>query len=146
MPSEVKDMNSKIDTLTDLVRSLIENGNEERQTNRENVRKLEEENAVLRHQNEVLTREVNKLKRRLNERKTEQNKSLILGSSIIRNIDEKKLDNTEIRCLWGAKVKDLNKELQEANSAGKKYTQIILLGGGNDAAQKPEDIEAWGTI
>ena len=90
--------------------------------------KLEEENAVLRHQNEVLTREVNELKRRLNERKTEQNKSLILGSSIIRNIDEKKLDNTEIRCLRGAKVKDLNKELQEANSAGKKYTQIILLG------------------
>ena len=121
-------MNSKIDSLTDLVRSLIENGNEDRQTNRENVRKLEEDNAVLRHQNEVLTREVNELKRRLNERKTEQNKSLILGSSIIRNIDEKKLDNTEIRCLRGAKVKDLNKELQEANSAGKKYTQIILLG------------------
>ena len=51
MPLEVKDMNSKIDTLTDLVRSLIENGNEDWQTNRENVRKLEEENAVLRHQN-----------------------------------------------------------------------------------------------
>ena len=141
MPLEVKDMNSKIDTLTDLVRSLIENGNEDRQTNRENVRKLDEENTVLRHQNEVLTREVNELKRRLNVRKTEQNKSLILGSSIIRNIDEKKLDNTEIRCLRGAKVKDLNKELQQAKSAGKKYTQIILLGGGNDAAQKPEDID-----
>ena len=90
MPLEVKDMNSKIDTLTDLVRSLIENGNEDWQTNRENVRKLEEENAVLRHQNEILNREVNELKRRLNERRTEQNKSLILGSSIIRNIDEKK--------------------------------------------------------
>ena len=122
MPSEVKDMNSKIDSLTDLVRSLVENGNEDRQTNRENVCKLEEENAVLRHQNEALTRKVNEPKRRLNEqeqRKAEHDKSLLLGSSIVRNIDEKKLANTEIRCLRGAKVNDPKKELQEVNSAGK---------------------------
>ena len=88
MPSEEKNMNIKIDTLRDLERCLVENENEDTQTNRESVGKLEEENAVLRHQNEF-----NELKRRLNDRekrKTEHNKSLIRGRSIIRNTDEKK--------------------------------------------------------
>ena len=58
----------------------------------------------------------------------------------------KKLNNTEIRCLRGAKVKDLSKELQYASSAGKKYTRIIFLGGGNDAVQKPEDIDLESVI
>ena len=149
MPSDVKVIDSKIDTLTELVRSLIQTRNEDRETYRQNFVKLEEENALLQRQNEALCREVNELKRRLNEhqQKSESHeKTLILGSSLIRNLDEKKLNNTEIRCLRGAKVKDLSKELQYASSAGKKYSRIIFLGGGNDAAQKPEDIDLESVI
>ena len=143
MLSDVKVIDNKIDTLTKLVRSLIQTRNEDREAYRQNFAKLEEENASFRRQNEALCREVNELKRRLNERqqKSESHeKMLVLGSSLIRNIDEKKLNNTEIRCLRAEKVKDLSKELQYASSAGKKYSRIISLGGGNDAAQKPEDI------
>ena len=143
MPSDVKVIDNKIDTLTKLVRSLIQTRNEDREAYRQNFAKLEEENASFSRQNEALCREANELKRRLNERqqKSESHeKMLILGSSLIRNLDEKKLNNTEIRCLRAEKVKHLSKELQYASSAGKKYSRIISLGGGNDAAQKPEDI------
>ena len=51
MPSNVKVIDSKIDTLTELVRSLIQTRNEDRKTYRKNFVKLEEENALLQRQN-----------------------------------------------------------------------------------------------
>ena len=70
----------------------------------------------------------------------------MLGSSLIRKFDEKKLENTEIRCLRGAKVSDLAKEAEALSAKSAMYTRVVFLGGGNDASSTQEDCDLEATI
>ena len=58
-------------------------------------------------------------------------KKLLLGSSIIRDINPEALPNHEVKCMRGARADDLSQFLIKNN---KKYKQITLVSGSNDCA------------
>ena len=59
-------------------------------------------------------------------------RTILVGSSEIRDIDQNKLLNTDVKCLPGAKVSDLTKEVSLLPTD--KYCNIVLVGGGNDCS------------
>ena len=112
------------------------------------VSALKTENALLREQITALTRENTRLvyeNQRAQERQS-NGKTLLIGSSLIRNIGENRIMNTEVVCLRGAKVCDIHRELKE-NSDNKiiKYGNIILMCGGNNCAASNPDISSIAT-
>ena len=58
---------------------------------------------------------------------------VLLGSSIIRTIDEQKLDRTKVVCKPGAKIDDIKRELNNLPSG---YDEVTLVVGGNDCDSK----------
>ena len=58
--------------------------------------------------------------------------TLIIGSSILKNIRRKGLVNTDIKTLRGAKINDVSNYISTTNI--KQYKKIVLLIGGNDAS------------
>ncbi|CAH1775988.1 unnamed protein product [Owenia fusiformis] len=66
-------------------------------------------------------------------------KTLVIGSSIIRDFDTNKLHNTEVECIRGGTVDDVHKSLTDNNAS---YDRVILQVGSNDCSKDntPEDI------
>ena len=77
----------------------------------------------------------------------ESNKNnLVLGSSLLRNFDETKLDKTEVRCLRGAHVSDIAKEVDAMASEGLSFSRMTLLCGGNDASRPTNEVNLESTM
>ena len=57
------------------------------------------------------------------------NKTLLIGSSIIRDVDEAKIENVEVRSYSGATVKEIHTEMRDIKN---KYEKVIIVAGGND--------------
>lgn len=85
----------------------------------------------LRAQNAKLTTEQSRSKWESFHTTSEQH-TVLIGSSIIRDIDQHKLLNTDVKCRPGAKISDLIDELKCLPDG--KYSHIILVGGGNDSS------------
>ena len=64
--------------------------------------------------------------------------TLLIGDSIIRNVDENKLDNTIVRCMSGATIGDVHDELSIDD---KLYKNIFVCAGTNDCSKSDMDIE-----
>ena len=84
---------------------------------------------------------VSELNSKLNEatwsnfRSQQKDRSLLVGSSIIRDINEKNLDNTEVICLRGGHINDVkNAVTDKATEAA--YDRVVLVAGGNDCAPR----------
>ena len=60
--------------------------------------------------------------------------TLIIGSSIVKNIRRRGLYNTDIKTLRGAKINDVSDYISSINI--KQYKKIVLLTGGNDASAR----------
>ena len=60
-------------------------------------------------------------------------KDLVIGSSVIRDIDADKIENTDISCIRGGKIRDIHEQLK-ANT--KDYKSISIVVGGNDCDSK----------
>ena len=58
-------------------------------------------------------------------------KTLVLGSSIIRDLDETLYSNTEVIAQSGAKPTDLLSTLKDKEKKGEKYEKTIIAAGGN---------------
>ena len=147
MARDIRSANDKIDVLTELVQTLVttmEGNSDNLRTIKSQYAQMEDDNKLLKRNNEALETEVKELKRRLNSAEHQTStakKTLILDSSLVRNLDEHKLHDTEVLCLRGAKVADLAKELEMVRSSPRTYSRILLLGGGNDASQDEEHVD-----
>ncbi|CAH1794957.1 unnamed protein product, partial [Owenia fusiformis] len=64
-------------------------------------------------------------------------KSLLIGSSIVRDIDEAKLNNTEVICIRGGKISDIHKKLLTMK---REFDHIYLQVGSNDCSER-EDVK-----
>ena len=74
---------------------------------------------------------------------TPKKSSLLIGESVIRDIDQEKLTDTSLRCIPGATVKRVHDELQKMNPA-EPHSKIIIVAGTNDCAK--EDVTISDTI
>ena len=59
-------------------------------------------------------------------------KTLLIGSSIIRNIDPQKLVSTDVKCIRGGKVKDVLTAIQSSDNVD----QMVIVVGSNDCAEE----------
>ncbi|CAH1801393.1 unnamed protein product, partial [Owenia fusiformis] len=64
-------------------------------------------------------------------------KSLLIGSSILRDVDETKLENTDVTCIRGGTISDVHKRLTEKAD---RYDKIYLQIGSNDC-KRNSDVE-----
>ena len=105
---------------------------------------LRTQNATLREQVTAITRDNTRLtyeNQRIKERQS-NGKTLVIGSSLIRNFDENRAANTQVVCMRGAKVADVKTELTTITSdKGIKYEHIVLLCGGNNCAESDPKID-----
>jgi len=63
--------------------------------------------------------------------------SLLLGTSLLRNVDPKKVENWEIIAKGGAKLENLHKEINELPE-DKSFDRIVIIGGSIDLEQKSD--------
>ena len=66
---------------------------------------------------------------------------VIIGCSLVR-----KLEDTEVRSLSGAKMQDITVELEAIVSDDCKYKHVIILAGGNDASMLVENMNLEATM
>ena len=69
---------------------------------------------------------------------------MVLGSILLRDFDETKLDRTEVYRLSGSHVSNIAKEVNALASEGLYVSPITLLFGGNDAS-RPADMANFET-
>ena len=71
-------------------------------------------------------------------------KALLAGDSLLRDVDEQKLNNTTVTSMSGARIKDLADHM-DAVDAESRYNSVYLCVGTNDCGDKEADIDAAAT-
>ena len=66
---------------------------------------------------------------------------MLVGSSLIRDIDERKLTNTKVLCCRGAHITDLTSKVQDLKDDD-KFDRAVLVGGGNDCSSLDADVSS----
>ena len=64
--------------------------------------------------------------------------TLLIGDSLIRNVDENKLDNTIVRSMSGATIGDAHDEL---STDDKRYKKMFVRTGTNDCSKSEMHVE-----
>ena len=101
----------------------------------------EAECSTLANDNKTLSTKVATLTTKLSKRSWEfytAKPTLLIGYSIIRNVDENKPDNTIVRSMSGATIGDVHDELSIDD---KLYKKIFVCAGTNDCRKSDMDIE-----
>ena len=65
-------------------------------------------------------------------------RSVVIGSSILRDLDQDKLDNTDVISISGGKVPDIHRKLAELPKD--TYNRVTLMVGGNDCDNPGSDV------
>ena len=136
---DLKSTNENVQTLTLLVQKLVNSHSRELADLRSRCDKLENDNVTLSTKNSALEVEIASLKSS-QKSKTEQDISLLIGSSIIRDIDATKLMNTKVVSLPGGHIKYVHNHIKNMGSTFKKVTVVV---GGNDCTvtTDPEPVD-----
>lgn len=143
---DVKTMAGKIDQLSTLLQDVVCHFKIQTEDMRGEISQLQVKCTSLACENITLKTENTTLKDKLknlpgNKTPIPTKRTLVLGSSLVRNLDEVKLQDTEVRCLRGARVTGIAQELQALADKGRRYRRVILLVGGNDAAADTDDLD-----
>lgn len=130
----------------DLVRALnallqeTAASNEERNDLTKMLREVLKEIREMREEREHLKKEVESLRmqqlalvEKMDHKMDEKNPlpSLLLGDSLLRDVDQSKLKNTKVISKSGGKLSDLLKELENTDSS---FARIVVCGGTNDCS------------
>ena len=135
---DLKCTKASMQTLTLLVQKLVDSHSQELADLKSRCNKLENDNVTLLTKNNALEVEIASLKT-CQKSANVQDSSLLIGSSIIRDIDTTKLINTKVVSLPGGHIKDVHNHIKSMESNFKKVTVVV---GGNDctATTDPEPI------
>ena len=124
MPSQVRGLTSSVDALTELVQSLVSNIEDLKQQQQRTARLFceKEENC------EKLITENAPLHQRVADVAAS---SRVLGSSIIRDVDQNKLVATKCICIPGGHINNIQAKVPQF-PAGNRHCRAVLVVGGND--------------
>jgi hypothetical protein len=101
---------------------------------RDSLKSKNDECERLRQENTELRKKTDELTKRLDEASI-HTKSVLLGSSIIREVDEEKLINTDVVCKRGGTIEDIREEVNKLPD--ECYSHLSLVIGGNDCDKNP---------
>ena len=132
VPSYVKQMFAMVSSLTATVNDL----KVVCETSADQLIKLKREYEDMRTENDDLKRQIEELTRKIKEKEkevfTEGNCChLVIGDSLLRSVDESKLQNTTVQCLQGAEVSDV---LQRLNENDDFFMDVTVCVGTNDCS------------
>ena len=96
--------------------------------------KMAQENAALRQRIDAMVTEQNKQ----SWKQFTTKKSLLVGDSTIKDIDEKKLKNTKVICLQGGRIDAVHEVIQTRPD---KYDTVTMCVGSNDCTDDLEDLD-----
>ena len=124
---EINGLNKRIDDLTDEVKSL-------QSTNTQLVSELNEQHKIISDLKQLNTQLESKLARNAQDSENLSSgsiskRSLLIGSSIIRDVVSNDRDKLKVSSHSGATVSDNTRELSKENDS---YEDIIIVVGGND--------------
>ena len=129
--ASVNRMMSTIDVLCAKVSSL----ERQKQSNSNDIKSLIKENVQLRHKITEMSTKIEQCgcgKKLPDSRPNIANgKTLVVGSSIIRDISASKLKDTDVITLPGGLIRDVTNTVKSYPTAT-KYSKIVLVVGGND--------------
>ena len=101
---------------------------------------IKELNKNLAQQNDELIKEFQSLKQDNSQNvcPPAATHSLLIGSSLIRNFDEAKLNDYRVCCMPGAVMADIQHKLETHVKDGLQFKSVKIVAGGNDAS-RPQD-------
>ena len=130
---DVKTVKNNMQTLVLTVQKLVDSHSRELIDLRNRCDKLEQDNITLLAQNKSLEVELAALR---NVSSTQhEGPSLLIGSSLIRDIDAAKLEDTKVVSLPGGRIDDVTEYLTKTDT---KFKSITLVVGGNDCAARTD--------
>ena len=144
---DIQKLVTAINDLKNVLRIQSEHYQTEKLNQNMTITSIEKDNATLLTKNSELEDRLRGSSRNSQESSNESaSKTLIIGTSLLRNLDEGKLDQSEVRSLSGAKMRDIATELEAMASDGLHYGRVVILAGGNDAAQPVESLDLESTM
>lgn len=148
MPSQVLELTTAVNALSQLVQSLTDTTRDlQKQQERtvvllkerdESLDKLTNENLQLRQRVAEVIADPNKDKR---SQSPKPHGTVILGSSIIRDIDQNKLVATKCICIPGGYINDIQAAVDKF-PPGEKLCRAVLVVGGNDCDSREDKVIA----
>ena len=75
-------------------------------------------------------------------KKFQNKKTLLIGDSLLQDVDENKLLNTKVSAVPGAKIKDIAQKLQNVVESDASYSNVVLCMGTNDCSDPAMDVNA----
>ncbi len=140
--------NTSNQELVDVVKSLVTTVNgmrkqleESERARKEDIQKLTQDNVELRNILTQITNEQNSemwRKFRLSDLPQNNGRTVVVGSSIVRDISESQLNNTTVIVKHGGLIKDIKHRV--AQLPGDKCLNMCLVAGGNDCSGSPDPI------
>ena len=144
MPSQVRDLTSSVDVLTGLVKSLVSSLDDLKLQQQQLERSLSEKEETcqkLSVENAQLRQRVADVAASSSDERWRQfpraHGTAILGSSIVRDIDQNKLVATKCICMPGGHIKDIHTKLDQFPPDNKLH-RVVLVVGGNDCDGRPD--------
>ena len=135
MPTHIGTLINDVSTLTDMLQALTrtvsalkKQYDTEVQTRDQAYLKLPEENATLRERIAAMHTEKSETQW---QNFPKPHGTLLLGTGIIHDIDEKKLVGTKCECIRGGVIKDIQGAV-DALPQNTKFARAVLVAGGND--------------
>ena len=105
------------------------------------IQALTDENAIMRDKLDVQTRTISSLESRVSELVSAKSSAtasptpvldaLVIGSSVLRDLDATTLQSTTIDCIRGGKIPDIHQRIKNKTN---KYSSVSIIVGGNDCA------------
>lgn len=132
MPVQITNL---IQHVTDLANSLKEMKDAHQESKAESVA-LKYEIAELKSKMETMTASstYSSVASSIKAQTPPKKETLLIGDSIIRDVDESKLLNTKVKCLRGATVKDVHEEMLKEKRE-QPHKKVVVVVGTNDCAK-----------
>ena len=138
-PAQVKSLICMVSKLTELLQTVCES-NQELTSNLSKlefkVTELTDKNATISQQMAAIQQSINTKRQGLREYQNKK-QTVVIGSSIVKHMDEKKMSNTTVMCKPGAKVKDIEDKVKSLPNMH-KFDRLVLVAGGNDISENDD--------
>ena len=126
----------QVTELTSLVETMMTTTKNAEVNHQHQLDKIMTENAEWRRVVAEMTQSIGKLSWN-SFRQSPNSKSILIGSSLIKDIDSDKLIDTSVVCKPGGKIKDIHNVITNDVSNEDRYKTMTIVVGGNDCDTTP---------